>query len=103
MNKASIVDRFPTKRMAVVAVVGLFLLSALWFRNNSLGFRTGLLPSASDPYLDNSGRVYQSGSYYLGNALRTTGRTYGIKLGRLYVTAWTTHINPNVSPSDAHE
>ncbi len=73
-----------------------------WFRNNSLGFRSGWL-APGDSYLDNSGRIFQKGSYHLGNGLRTTGRTFGVKLGHWYLTLWLTRVNSTVSQIEAKE
>ena len=89
------------KLTGLVLAIG-FAATAPWWRNNSVGFRAGVLTPGS-AYIDNSGRMFQRCYYYLGNGLRTTGQTYGIKVGRFYLTVFRTHINPGVSSFDAQE
>jgi hypothetical protein len=86
--------------------VGFF---ALWDRPgcvSHVSFHCGLLTPANDPFgqfLDGSGRVFQQGSWHKGNATRTWGETYGIKLRRFCLTMQVTHINPRVTPVEARE
>lgn len=68
----------------------------------SLAFRCGLLPR-NDSYLDGTGRVFQKCTWHLGNATRTWGETYGIKVFRLYFSLGVKHTNPQVTLKDAHE
>ncbi len=76
---------------------------ALYANHGSLAFQLGRLPTANDQYLDGTGRVFQTGSWHLGNATRTWGETYGVKIGRCYVTMEVTHINPLVTAREARE
>ena len=79
------------------------MLLALVNSNTSLYLQGGVLSTATDDYLDGSGHVFQRGSWHLGNALRTRGETYGIKLNRYYLTLGVKHVNPRVSPKEANE
>ena len=78
-------------------------LVALYANHGSLEFRCGRLPAANDPYLDGTGRVFQTVSWHLGNATRTWGETYGVKIGRCYVSMGVTHINPLITVRAARE
>ena len=71
--------------------------------HNSISFMGGFLPASHDQYLDGSGRVFQKGTWHLGNATRTWGETCGIKIGRGYVGLQVTHVNPNQTPEAANE
>jgi hypothetical protein len=84
-------------------VIGVMCLVANQFINGSLSLWYGVLPSPKDQYLDGSGRMFQKGSWHLGNATRTWGETYGIKFDRFYLTLSVKHINSSVSEKDAHE
>ena len=89
--------------LAAAALAVAVLVVALYANHGSLAFQWGRLPTSNDPYLDGTGRVFQTGSWHLGNATRTRGETYGVKIGRCYVTLGVTHINPLVTAREAHE
>jgi hypothetical protein len=92
-------QRLPTT-IILFAVMWLVILSV---PGSPLRLWCGTLTSASDQYLDGSGRIFQQTSWHLGNALRTRGETYGIKLGRFYVSFSVRHTNPAVTTEDAGE
>jgi len=88
----------------IVLIAGIFAWwVALYVSNGSLHLSCGLLPTAKDEYLDNSGRVLQSISWHLGNGRRTWGETYGLKLSRAYLTVQVTHLDPGVTEEEANE
>ena len=92
--------------LTLVVVVMVLWGVALYANHGSVSFGCGLLSPANDPFgqfLDGSGRVLQQGSWHKGNATRTWGETYGIKIRRCYLTMEVTHINPRVSPAEARE
>jgi hypothetical protein len=92
--------------MGVLAmlIAGMVLwLLVLHHSHGSVSFRCGLLSTANDPYLDGSGRVFQQVSWHLGNATRTRGETYGLKIHRCYLSMQVTHLNPRVTPAEAGE
>ncbi len=83
------------KRASTIALVcllasalsgALIWCALLYHHHGSLGFRCGLLPTASDPYLDGSRKLFQKCSWHLGSGTRTWGETYGVKLSRLYLS-----------------
>ena len=77
---------------------------ALLCRNHpSVGFRCGLLATASDPYLDGSRRLLQKRTWHLGNGTRTWGETYGMKYNRLYLSLELSHTNPRLTANEARE
>jgi hypothetical protein len=47
--------------------------------------------------------VFQKGNWHFGNATRTWGETYGVKLNRFYLSLSVKHINPLVSRKEARE
>ena len=88
----------------IVLIAGIFAWClALYVSNGSLHVSCGLLPTANDEYLDNSGHVFQKVSWHLGNARRTWGETYGLKVRRAYFSVAVTHVNPGVSAEEANE
>jgi len=88
----------------IILIVGIFAWClALYASNGSLHVCCGLLPTAKDEYLDNSGRVFQSLSWHFGNARRTWGETYGLKISRAYLSVQVTHVNPSISGEEANE
>ena len=87
----------------LVGCGGAAILLASVNSNTSFYLDAGVLASSTDEYLDGTGHVFQRGSWHLGNALRTRGLTYGIKLNRHYLTFCVKHINPRVSPKEANE
>jgi hypothetical protein len=87
-----------------VAITGMALCcSQLYAKHGSVAFRCGILATANDQYLDNSGRMFQECSWHLGIGTRTWGETYGLKVRRVYVTMEIKHINPRLTPSEARE
>lgn len=87
----------------LVGFGGAAILLASVNSNTSFYLDAGVLATATDEYLDGTGHVFQRGSWHLGNALRTRGETYGLKVNRYYLTFCVKHINPRVSPEEAHE
>ncbi len=100
------------KRRSLSIVTGALVLLngglAAWMlfprdSGTSVSFRCGLLATSNDPYLDGSGHVFQQISWHLGNATRTRGETYGVKIHRCYLSVFVKHVNPHVSPAEARE
>ncbi len=93
--------------MAVTLILSLLGVTACLVVLNAnhilLAFRCGVLAKTSDEYLGGTGRIFQQISWHVGNATRTWGETYGVKLGRVYVSAEVRHLNPLVKPEDAGE
>lgn len=87
---------------ALTVAVVVFCVS-LYANHGSISFRCGMLATASEPYLDNSNRLFQQCSWHLGIGTRTWGETYGIKVRRVYVSMYVTHINPFLTPGEAGE
>jgi hypothetical protein len=79
---------------------GRVLRRAFW-NDGPLHLWGGLLAKTSDQYLDGSGRAFQQG--YLGNGTRAWGETYGVKVGRFYMSLSVKHVNPRVTPKQAAE
>ena len=75
----------------------------LYANHGSVSVRCGLLATATDLYLDGSGRTFQKCSWHLGIGTRTWGETYGFKVRRVYVSLGVRHINPRLSPGEARE
>lgn len=89
--------------LAVALSWALISCSVLYRSHGSLGIRCGLLATASDPYLDGYRKLFQECSWHIGNATRTWGETYGLKLRRLYVSLEVRHCNPLITPDEAGE
>jgi len=68
-----------------------------------MALRCGLLPTASDPYLDGSRKPFQRCSWHLGNGTRDWGQTYGVKLNRLYFSLEVRHTDPRITADEARE
>ncbi len=71
--------------------------------HGSVSFHCGLLSTASDPYLDGSGHVFQRATWHLGNGTRTWGETHGVKIQRCYLSVQVTHLNPHFTATEARE
>jgi hypothetical protein len=89
--------------LAVAVSWTLILCSALYHSHGSLSIRCGLLATASDSYLDDSRKVFQKCSWHIGNATRTWGETYGLRLRRLYLSLEVSHTNPLFTPDATSE
>jgi len=89
--------------LAMALSWALIWCSVLYPNHSSLGIRCGLLATANDPYLDGSRKPFQKCSWHIGNATRTWGETYGLKLRRLYVSLEVRHCNPRITPDEARE
>jgi len=106
------VERIDVKRTRAVILACLLAVAmsgtliwcgVLYHDHGCLGFRGGLLATYSDPYLDGSGKPFQRCSWHLGNGTRTWGETYGVKLGRLFLSMEVRHTNPRIIPDEAGE
>jgi len=94
----------PLACLLALVIAGVAVWRSLHYGDHgSFGFRCGLLAAANDPYLDGSGKVFQKGSWHLGNGTRTWGETYGLKVHRLYVSMKVGHTNPRITPREARE
>jgi len=89
--------------LALALLVLLILGVALYANHGSIGFWCGMSATASDEYLDGSNRMFQQGGWHLGNGTRTWGETYGLKVGRFYLTMGVTHTNPSITADEANE
>jgi len=89
--------------LAVALSWSLIWCSLLYHNHGCLGFRCGLLATASDPYLDGFRKPYQKCSWHLGNGTRTWGETYGLEFYRLYISMEVRHTNPRITPDEARE
>lgn len=89
--------------LAVAPSWALISCSVFYHNHGSLGIRCGLLAITSDPCLDGSRKLFQKCSWHLGNATRTWGETYGLKLRRLYLSLEVRHTNPRITPDEATE
>ena len=100
-------SRRAVSRAIALASAGLTIaivcLTGYLFLVGSLSIWGGTLPSAKSDYLDGTGHMFQRGGWHLGNALRTRGETYGIKMHRFYLTVCVKHVDPRVSPEEANE
>jgi len=97
-----------TLKLAACVLALVVLACAVWcaviYANyGSLSLRCGMLATPKAPYLDGSGRNFQECSWHLGNATRTWGETYGVRLWRAYVSVEVRHTNPSISPHEAKE
>jgi hypothetical protein len=89
--------------MALALSGALVWCAVLYHSHGSLRFRGGLLATASDPYLDGSRKLFQICSWHLGNGTRTWGKTYGVKVNRLYLSMEVRHTNTRISADEARE
>jgi hypothetical protein len=95
------------RRILVAALAVLVTAAAVWVgvlyaNHGSLSFHRGTL-ATNDQFLDGSGKMFQRGTWHLGNGTRTWGETYGVNIFRAYVTVQVTHRNPQVTPQQARE
>ena len=58
---------------------------------------------AGQQFLDDAPGILHEISWHFGNSLRTWGRTYGIQLGRHYISLQLTYVNTHVSRADARK
>ena len=89
--------------LAVALAGAMVSLIALHTGRGSLSVWWGILPTANDPYLDNSGRTFQTVSWHFGDGTKTWGETYGVKVFRACVSVQVTHTNPRLTPSEVGE
>ena len=93
----------------MAGVLALALIAAvtwgvdLYANHGSLRLNWGVLPTVRAEFLNGSGQVFQQASWHLGNATRTWGDTYGVKIHRWYVSVQVTHLNPRITPDEARE
>jgi len=90
-------------KWAVTVLAIVIIACVLHGTHTSLSVHCGLLPTENDSFLDGSGQPVQKCTWHLGNARRTWGETYGVKVKRVYVSLQVRHTNPDVSESEARE
>lgn len=87
----------------LAAALCLSTWSVLHANNLSLSVWGGLLANSKSEFLDGTNHFFQKGTWHIGNARRTWGETYGIKLGRAGLALSVQHTNPLVTPEEANE